>query len=222
MQQRNNKLLLIGAGGHCRSVIDSINRKTYTDIVIIDLPEMVGKNIFSIPIVGTDNECRKFFERGYQQAAITLGSVGNPVKRVKIYKQLKEVGFQFPQIIDPTAIISKTVTDIAEGVFIGKGVIINTGVRLGAFSIINTGAIIDHDCDIGQFVHIAPGVSISGGVQIKDNVHIGTGSSIIQSLSIGKNTIIGAGSVVVSDIEENVTAFGVPCKVHHQNGELSR
>jgi sugar O-acyltransferase (sialic acid O-acetyltransferase NeuD family) len=209
----DNKLLLVGAGGHCRSVIDSINRVQYTDIAIIDLPEMVGEDVFSVPIAGTDNELPSFFENGYKEAFITLGSIGNPAKRVALYKKLKKIGFNFPSIIDATAIVSKINVTIDEGVFIGKGVIINTGVKIGACSIINTGAIIDHDCNIGKFVHIAPGVRMSGGICIRDNTHIGIGSSLIQSVSIGRNSIIGAGSVVVSDIGEDITAFGVPCKI---------
>ena len=51
-----NKLLLYGAGGHCHSIIDSIDRKQYSDIVIIDLPDKVGENIYSIPVTGTDED----------------------------------------------------------------------------------------------------------------------------------------------------------------------
>jgi sugar O-acyltransferase (sialic acid O-acetyltransferase NeuD family) len=211
------KLLLVGAGGHCRSVIASIDRDRYSDIAVIDLPDMIGKDILSIPVVGTDDDINMLFDDGYRQAVITIGSIGLPDKRIDLYNKMKKAGYQFPVIIDPTAIVSKFETFIAEGVFIGKGVIINTGVRIGAFSIINTGSIIDHDSTTGQFVHIAPGVRMSGGICIYDNVHIGIGSTLIQSISIGKNTIIGAGSVVVSDIGENVTAFGTPCKIRHKN-----
>lgn len=213
----DRKLLLVGAGGHCRSVIDSINQEKYSDIVVIDLPEMVGKDVFSIPIVGTDDDIEKLYKNGYQQAIITVGSVGNSDKRIRLYKKLKDTGFSFPVIIDPTAIISKKNVIISEGVFIGKGVIVNTGVYIGCFSIINTGAIIDHDCRIGQFSHIAPGVKLSGGVQIQDNVHIGIGASVVQSINIGENTVIGAGSVVVSDIDKNKVAFGIPCKEQKNN-----
>ena len=210
----NNKLLLFGAGGHCRSVIDSIDQKQFSNIAIIDMPELVGKDFFSIPIIGTDDDIERYYENGYRQAFITLGSIGNPDKRILLYNKLKAVGYILPSIIDQTAIVSSSVNNVGEGVFIGKGVIINTGVKIGACSIINTGTIIDHDCEIGQFVHIAPGVNISGNVHIMDNTHIGTGACIIQSVSIGRNTIVGAGSVVVSDIADNVTAFGIPCKVH--------
>jgi sugar O-acyltransferase (sialic acid O-acetyltransferase NeuD family) len=214
---KDEKLLLVGAGGHCRSVIDSIDRRYYRNIGILDLPELVGKNICSIPIIGTDDDMNTLFNAGYKQAVITLGSIGNSVKRITLYKRLKKIGFQFPLVIDTTAIVSQSDTKIEEGVFIGKGVIINTGVTIGACSIINTGAIIEHDCEIGNFVHIGPGVRMSGGIHIQDNVHVGTGSSMIQSISIGRNTIIGAGSVVVSDIEEGVTAFGAPCKIYYKN-----
>ncbi|GHV80065.1 hexapeptide transferase [Spirochaetia bacterium] len=216
-----NKLLLVGAGGHCRSVIDSINYVQYSDIGIVDLPEMVGKNIFSIPIVGTDEDIESLFEKGYHQAIITLGSVGNPDKRIKLYHKLKLIGFQFPKIIDSTAIVSQISVEMADGVFVGKGVIINTGVKLGTCAIINSGAIIDHDCEIGQFVHIGPGVRMSGGIHIQDNVHVGIGSSMIQSISVGRDSIIGAGSVVVSDIEEGVIAFGIPCRVYHKGNEVA-
>jgi len=213
----DNKLLLVGAGGHCRSVIDSINQKQYSDIVIIDLPEMVGKDVFSIPIVGTDADIDELYKNGYQQAIITIGSIGNPNRRICLYKKLKETGFTFPVVIDSTAIISKKNVIINEGVFIGKGVIINAGIHIGCFSIINTGVIIDHDCSIGQFAHIAPGVKLSGGVHIQDNVHIGIGASVVQLINIGENTVIGAGSVVVSDIDKNKVAFGIPCKVQKNN-----
>ena len=208
----DNKLLLCGAGGHCRSVIDSIDRDKYSDIIILDLLKMIGKDICSIPVSGTDADIEKFFEMGYRQAFIAIGSIGFPKKRIDLYKKLKKTGFQFPVIIDSTAIVSKTNVTIDDGVYIGKGVIINTGVHLGSFSIINTGAIIDHDCEIGNFVHIGPGVRMSGEVHVHDNTHVGIGSSLKQTIKIGKNSIIGAGSVVISDIAESVTAFGIPCK----------
>jgi len=207
----SEKLLLYGAGGHCRSVIDSLNRKKYSDIIIIDLPEMVGKNIYSIPIVGTDSDIDTFYKSGYKLAFITIGSIGNPNKRINAYQNLCNIGFTFPMIIDPTAIIS-SLTTIGDGVFIGKGAIINSGTKIGSCAIINTGAIIDHDCEIGQFAHIGPGVNMSGGIHIQNNVHVGVGTTVIQAVSIGKDAIIGAGSVVVSNIDGNTTAFGIPCR----------
>jgi sugar O-acyltransferase (sialic acid O-acetyltransferase NeuD family) len=196
------KLLIAGAGGHSKSVLDSIDTKKYDDIVTID----------------TEHEasCIDYFQSGYREAFIAIGSIGNASRRIAEFRRLKKIGFSFPVIIDKSAIVSDK-SELAEGVFIGKGAIVNAEAKIDGFAIINSGAIIDHDCVIGSFVHIAPGVSMSGGVHIGDNSHVGTGSSIIQNIQIGSNSIIGAGSTVVSDIPDNVTAFGVPCRIRHEN-----
>lgn len=206
-----DKLLLIGAGGHCRSITDSLNTDAYNDIAIIDETLSAGENVNGIPVVGKDADARVLFKKGYNYAVIALGSVGNPSARIKIYQEYKSIGFDFSVVIDSSATVSKTAI-IGEGVFIGKGAIINTGVQLGECCIVNTGAIIDHDCNIGDFAHISPGARLSGEINIGKNSHIGVGSTIIQSINIGNNTIIGAGSVVTKDIPDNVIAVGIPCK----------
>jgi sugar O-acyltransferase (sialic acid O-acetyltransferase NeuD family) len=209
----NGKLLLLGAGGHCRSVLDSIDKSIYTDIVIVDMPEKVGQLVYDVPVVGTDDDVHELFRQGYREAVITLGSVGNPIMRAQLYHLLKTTGFSITTIIDPTSVVSKQGTFIDEGVFIGKGAIVNSGVVLGTCCIINSGAILDHDSRIGSFVHVSPGVCLSGKVVIGNNTHIGTGSSIIENIEIGENTTIGAGSTVVRNIPGNVIAFGNPCKI---------
>jgi len=212
------KLLLVGGGGHCRSVLDSIDTSVYDDIVIVDLPEKVGQVIANIKIIGSDKDLPTLFNNGYKEAVITFSNLISQKRRVSFYNELKSIGFTFPTIIDSTAIVSNSDTKIGEGAFIGKGAIINTGVHIGAFSIINSGAIIDHDTIIGCFSHIAPGANISGNVDIGNYSHIGTGCSIIQSVCIGEKTIIGAGSVVVRNIPNHVTAFGNPCTVQRNEG----
>lgn len=211
------KLILLGAGGHCSSVLDSMDRTLYADIAIIDAPKKVGQTVHGITVAGTDEELPDFYAKGYRQAFITLGSIGHPQRRINLYSKLKKIGFSLPAVIDQSSIISDCRTHIAEGVFIGKGAIINTGVQLGFCCIINSGVIIDHDCSIGAFCHLGPGASLSGDIKIGENSHIGTGSSIIQRVCIGHDTVIGAGSVVVDDIMANAVAFGNPCRVVCKN-----
>lgn len=211
-----NKLLVLGAGGHCLSVIDSIAKGTYSKILALDLPENVGKNILGIEIVGYDDEAKKYYDKGFTEAFITLGTIGNTSRRRALYRKLKEIGFKFPNIIDPSAIVSENVI-LGEGNFIGKGTIVNTGVKVGNCCILNTKSCIDHGSYIEDFVNISPGTSISGDVKIGHDTHIGTGSSIIQGINIGEYTMIGAGSVVVRDIPSRVVAYGCPCKVKREN-----
>lgn len=210
--EMNKKILLIGGGGHCKSVIDSLlEMEYYSEIGIVDKGSSIGNNIFGIPIVGCDNDLLKLYESGYNNAFITVGSIGNPSTRITLFHKLKKIGFDIPNIIDPTSTISKHIT-LEEGIYIGKNVVINAGSYIKKNAIINTGSVIEHDCVIGEFSHISPGSVLCGEVKVEDNTHIGARSVIRQGIKVGKNTIIGMGSVVLKNIPDNVIAYGNPCK----------
>jgi sugar O-acyltransferase (sialic acid O-acetyltransferase NeuD family) len=205
-------IILVGGGGHCKSVIDSLNRLNQYNIRgIIDREENLGKIISGYKVIGTDNDLEKLFSQGIKYAFITLGSIGNPTIRIKLYNLCKSISFTIPKIIDSTAIISDN-ADIGFGTFVAKGVIINSDTVIGENAIINTGSIIEHDCRIGNNVHISPGVTVGGSVSVGINSHIGIGSTIIQNISIGRNVIIGSSSNVIRDISDNIKAYGNPCK----------
>ena len=72
------KLLLIGGGGHCKSIIESLQSHTFYDnISIIDRPANVGKKVLGIDIIGTDEELSKLRTLKYTDAFISVGSVGD-------------------------------------------------------------------------------------------------------------------------------------------------
>lgn len=214
----DKKILLIGGGGHCHSVLDSlISSKRYEQIGIVardanNYYELKNDTLIQEYLVGTDSDLPSLYSQRWSCAFVTLGSIGNPSGRIRIYGDLKKIGFSVPIISDLTATVSQS-SDINQGVFVGKKAVINAGSSVGECSIINTGAIVEHDCDIGAFCHVSPGAVICGNVKIGDNSHIGAGALIRQGIVIGKNVLIGAGSVVVKNIPDNVTAYGNPCKV---------
>jgi len=211
----NSKLLLIGGGGHCKSVLDCLlQTNQYTGIGIIDRKDNIGKFILGIPIIGCDDDLVKLYE-GYNYAFVTLGSIGDASLRIKLFNLIEKIGYEIPNIIDSSAVISKYV-NMEKGIFIGKNATINAGAFIGKGSIINTSSTIEHDCVIGEFAHIAPGSVLCGEVQIGINSHIGARSVIKQQVNIGANTIIGMGSVVLHDIEGNKVAYGSPCKEVNQ------
>lgn len=210
----NNRILLIGGGGHCKSVLDSLIRSSnFTDVSIIDTKENIGKEILNIKIIGTDDDLEKLFNEGYQNVFITVGSIGDTRIRKKLFDMVKKIGFNIPNIIDSSATVSENVmTD--RGIFIGKNAVINTGVQIGEGVIINSGAIVEHNCIVDEFGHIAPGAVLSGDVVTEENVHIGARAVIKQQIRIGSNSIIGMGSVVLNDIPPNSVAYGNPCVIY--------
>ena len=210
----NRNILLIGGGGHCKSVLSSLldsGIEEYSKIGIIDAKDKLGEFIMGIPIIGCDEDLPELYKTGYNYAFVTVGSVGNPSLRIKLFNYVEEIGFSIPTIIDSSAVVSKY-SRINEGVFVGKQAVINTGTNINRGAIINTGSIIEHDCKIGEFVHIAPGTVLSGEVSIGDYSHIGSNATIKQLVTVGSNSIIGIGSVVTNDIEPSVLAYGNPCK----------
>lgn len=206
----NKKLLLIGGGGHCRSVLCSVlSLNEYEEIGIVDYADT---SVLGVPVVGRDEDLPALKKAGWTDAFITVGSIGDTNLRQRLYQMVVNNGLTVPAIIDATAIIAQD-AKVAPGCYIGKGAILNSGSCIGKCAIINTGAIIEHDCLIGDFVHISPGTVLCGQVSVGNHSHIGAGSVVRQQIEIGKDVLVGAGSVVISNIPNRVKAFGNPCKV---------
>lgn len=204
-----DKIILVGGGGHCKSIIDSINDLKKFEIVgIVDKKHKKDIGL-DIDIIGSDEDLESLYKSGIKNAFIGVGSIGNPNIRIKLYNLLKNIGYSFPTIIDKTAIVSFNAI-IEDGVFVGKGVIINTNVVIEKQCIINSGAIVEHDCKINEFVHLAPGVTLSGGVSIGERTHIGINATIIQNINVGNDVIVGAGSVIIENIRDGITVYGNP------------
>lgn len=209
----SRRVLLVGGGGHCRSVVDSLLlTKQYDEIGIVDIKSNIGKNILTIPVIGQDSDLPNLFIKGFTDAFITVGSIGVSNPRSNLFKMIEEIGFNIPNIIDPSAVVSDRV-ELGRGIFIGKNAVVNVGTTIHKGSIINTSTVIEHDCFIGELTHIAPGTVLCGEVHVGSGAHIGANSVVKQQVRIGSNTLIGMGSTVLCDIGDSLVAYGNPCKV---------
>ena len=208
----NKKILLVGGGGHCASVLDCLlDMDRFDAIGIIDPKGPDSEKTLNIPVVGTDDDLERLHREGWNYAFVTLGSVGNTALRRKLFCILQKIGYEIPVIIDPSALVARDVK-LESGTFVGKRAIVNARSRIGAGAIVNSGAIIEHDCRIGDFVHIGPGATLCGGVQVGNDSHIGAGSVVKQLLAVGSRVLVGSGSNVVKSLPEGVVAYGNPCK----------
>lgn len=207
-----NKILLIGGGGHCKSVADAaIMMHEYEQIGIVVNSES-ATIMDNISIVGDDDDLLKLYSEGWNCAFVAVGSVGDTSLRQKLYSNICSFNYRIPNIIDPSAVVSKN-SKLDSGIFVGKNAVINAGSSIGTAAIINTGAIVEHDCIIGAFGHISPGATICGGVEIGEGSHIGARSVIIQKIKVGRNVVIGAGTVVIHDVPDGCTVVGNPGRI---------
>jgi UDP-perosamine 4-acetyltransferase len=207
----SNPIIIIGAGGHAKVLIDALQRQSANIIGVTDSnPEKKGENILGVPVIGND-EIIMTYENDFVKLVNAIGRVSRENKREQIFKSFKCKRYKFAHVIHNTAVLSSDVK-YSEGVQIMAGSVIQPGCKIGTNSIINTGAIIDHDTFVGAHVHIAPGVTISGGVQISDGSLVGVGATIIQGIKIGANCIVAAGSVVIRDVPDGAIVMGIPAK----------
>lgn len=187
------KIVLIGGGGHCHSVIDVIELENRYEIIgIIDTKENIGKKVLGYEIIGCDDDLETIF-LSCKNALITVGQIKTSDLRIKLFEKLKNIGFNFPVIISPIAYVSKHAI-IDEGTVIMHHALVNANVKIGKNCIINSKALIEHDCIIGDNCHISTSSVINGGVTVKANTFFGSNATSKQAIEIAG--FIKAGSLV--------------------------
>jgi UDP-perosamine 4-acetyltransferase len=204
-------ILGIGAGGHCKVVMEIIRRMGHWTVAgLLDSdPSRNGEIVGGVPILGTDALAGELFQSGIRAAFIGIGSVGSTQPRRKVFALLRNLGFELPFLVHPSASVAYD-TPIGMGTCIMPGAIVNPDAWIGECAIINSGSIIEHDCHISDFAHVSPGAVLGGSVFVGEGSHIGIGSIIRQGIRIGTNAMIGAGAVVVKDVDDGATVMGVP------------
>jgi sugar O-acyltransferase (sialic acid O-acetyltransferase NeuD family) len=138
--------------------------------------------------------------------------IGDNFLRQEISLRLIRRGLSTPSLVSPNSWISKS-AHIGLGSVILQNTVIQANANIGEFTIVNNSTSINHDSIVGQYCHIAPGSTLCGNVRVQDFTTIGAGCTVIPSVNIGSNSVIGAGSCVVSDIPDNILAFGVPAQI---------
>ena len=189
------KIILIGGGGHCKSVIDVIEQEGKFRIVgIIDKKNLLGLKILGYPIIGTDTDITKLAKK-YQNALITIGFVKNPYLRIKLFNLAKRAGFKFPFIVSPRAYVSKH-SKLGFGTIVMHNAIVNANSSIGDNCIINSKALIEHDCQISSHSHISTNAIINGGVKVGPECFIGSNVTTNNNTNINRKSFIKAGSLV--------------------------
>ena len=205
MEQKN--LILVGGGGHCKSVIDVAESAGYNILGVLDTPENVGKQVLTYSVIGTDDDIPQYVDKA--EFIITVGFIKNPTIRVRIYNRIKEAGGKLATIIASTARVSKYAT-VGEGTVVMHQAFVNAGAQIGANCIINTFCNIEHDAQVGSQSHISTGTMVNGDCKVGERVFIGSQSVLANGIEVCDDVIVGAGSFVRKTIRQKGIYSGNP------------
>ena len=186
-------LILLGGGGHCKSVIDVAESAGYTILGILDKPELVETKVLDYKIIGTDDDIPQYVDTA--EFMITVGQIKSPAIRQKLVSLVMRAGGKFATIIASDAYVSNYAT-IGAGTVIMHKAVVNADAHIGEHCIINTMANIEHEVQVGGFCHISTGVMVNGNCVIGNEVFIGSGSVLYNGIAVLDKAVIPAGSIV--------------------------
>lgn len=192
-------VLLIGGGGHCRSVIDVIESGAQYQVAGIVQPANLGLTpILGYPVRGDDDALPGLLDQT-PFALITVGQLKDASLRQRLFGKLLELGAETPVVVSPHAYVSQH-AQVGRGTVVMHGALVNAAAQVGENCIINSMALVEHNARIGPHCHISTGARLNGDVEIGSGCFIGSGTVIHQGVTIGEGSVIGAGCVISRDV----------------------
>ena len=189
------KLLLVGAGGFGRMAAEQAMLRY--DCAFVDDGQAAGTEICGIPVVGGIADLPKL-RREYALLAVVIG---NNRFRAQVYEKAEELGFDFPNIVSPSAYISP----FAE---IGKGCVLMQN------ACIQNGAV------VGNGVLLNAGVEIHCGAAVDDYALLYTNSTVRTGAKVGKYARVGGNCTICNHAAVPEDADIPDCTAVH--GEVKR
>lgn len=212
MEQDSRLILVYGAGGHAKVVLDCATRLGWRSLLVDDDPTLVGETRLDSTVHLASQILAERIAMDVDGFVIAIGD--NRVRTDKTIT-LRAMGIEPVTMIHPRAIIAES-AEIGSGAQVMAGAIVNPDARVGENAILNTACVIEHDCIIGECAHIAPNATLGGGARIGRETLIGLGAIILPGVHVGANVCVGAGAVVVNDMPDGVIAMGVPAQIRRK------
>ncbi|MGD1935455.1 MAG: NeuD/PglB/VioB family sugar acetyltransferase [Candidatus Phaeomarinobacter sp.] len=200
--------ILVGGGGHAHVVADvltALGRPMRGFVAPTGKTALTGVDWLGGDAVLDD------VAPGSADLAIGVGSTGDVSIRRTLFEMFRAQRHGLPSLVHPSAHLAADV-QVGDAAQVMLGAAVQTGVVIGANTIINTGAIVDHDCRIGDHAHVAPGAVLCGDVTVGEAAHVGAGARVLQGIQIGAGALVAAGAVVIADVADGARVAGVPAR----------
>ena len=198
----DKKLLIMGFGGHARSVADVALACGYIDLLFVDIHAIPNENFLGHPVL-------KNLENLDNSWRYAIAASGDSRLRREQCASIELLGLTTISLISPTATVGLG-SVIGPGSFVGHHAHIGPMVEIGRACIINTGAAVEHESYVGDYSHVSVNAIMAGRSKLGSFSMVGAGAVIIDGVSVSDEVIIGAAAAVIDDIQTSGTYVGVP------------
>ena len=187
------RLLVVGAGGHGRSVAEAVLMSGDFDLVgfLDDGAFARGGDVWGLPVLGPANA----FADYAALASHAVVAIGNNALRQKLCAQLLAAGFALARVVHPRAIVSPR-AQLGEGVAVMAGAIVGTEAMLGQGVIVNCGAVVDHHAQVHDFGHLGVNACMAGGSVLGALAWMQAGSAIGYGVQLAAGTVLKPGEAL--------------------------
>ncbi|RMF77121.1 MAG: acetyltransferase [Planctomycetota bacterium] len=205
------RILILGAGGHGRVVLDILLHGGDREVVgfLDNNAEIHGRRVDGVPVLGGIDSLEKIAVRERVDGVII--AIGDNGVRRGLARTVQRLGIELITAVHPTAAIAHNAS-LGRNVVVAAGAVVCANCQVGDSVILNTGCIVDHQTMVGEGSHICPGVRIAGRVKVEPGVFVGIGATVVPKVTLGCEAIIGAGAVVLHDVPPMATVVGIPAK----------
>lgn len=197
-------LLILGFGGHARSVADVALALGFQQLMFIDENAVNNEQFLGFPV---QRSCDPVLPSDW----LCMPASGNNHHRDLQTHAALMAGWALAILIAPSATVGVG-AKVSPGCFVGHHAHIGAMAQIGMGCVINTGAVVEHECVIGDYVHISVNATVAGRAHIGNFVWIGAGATVIDKVGIAAESTIGAGGVVISSLIRSGTYVGVPVR----------
>jgi UDP-N-acetylbacillosamine N-acetyltransferase len=197
-------LVILGFGGHTRSVADIALTLGIKELLFVDEAARTDESLWGFPV-------RKTFDDKLPDGWQAFAASGNNQIRFNQVAAILGRSWPLATLISPTATIGSEAI-ISAGCFIGHQAHIGPLSSVGTACIINTGAVVDHECKIGDYTHVSVNSTVAGRCRLGSFVFLGAGAAVIDNVCIADSITVGAGGVVINPLVEPGTYVGAPAR----------
>lgn len=206
------KSVIIGAGTYGEVYLSYLS-EAGVDVIgfLDDNSELHGKIVRGIPVLGGSDMLHTL--RHSHGVEAVYCPIGNNRVRVHMLSTAHVLGYDTPNYIHPSALISHDAT-LGRGVYIFPQTIILPYASIGDYVMVAQRASISHHTTLHTGVFLSAGCNIGASLHVEEYAYCGMAATIMTGVKrIGKDSLIGAGAVVIRDVADKAVVAGVPAKI---------